>query len=184
MGKNMKIITKSDYLGGLIKEAIAYDKLTDKQAKSYNVGKPIQQVGESLIGIFLMDMLNAGYRVDIEMDMTYGSISQLPLVTSSCLQGHCTEGYDLMIAADATARCLAAYLFALGINEHDTRLKVEQKRTALSKPDPDEGPLWANTMRITTGTIREKDFLIPVMEGGSGHYILRIQRIHEHLLLS
>ena len=170
MIENPMISVQSDYLGSIINAAIEYDKLSDAQSKHYFRDKTTQQHGEVIIGSFLLDMLKAGYRIDVELNMTYTSIKLLPRVMQSYLQSLVDEGRSLNIAADAAARGLAAYLFAVGINEHDTKLTVALKRTAFSKPAPDEGPLWAECLRITTGLKREKDFLISALEGGSGVY--------------
>ena len=162
------VTTKSDYLGGIIQEEIRYSQMTAAQQKKYPEGKTWQQMGESIIGSYLTDMLYAGYREDVSLDMTYGSIRHLPLAMRSNLQSLVDGGRTLQKAADSAARTLAAYLFAVGMNEHDTKLTVEAKRTPISKADPDEGPLWANMFRITTGTRYERDLLIPALEGGSG----------------
>ena len=170
MIENPMISVQSDYLGSIINAAIEYDKLSDAQSKNYFRDKTTQQHGEVIIGSFLLDMLKAGYRIDVELNMTYTSIKLLPRVMQSYLQSLVDEGRSLNIAADAAARGLAAYLFAVGINEHDTKLSVALKRTAFSKPASDEGPLWAECLRVTTGLKREKDFMIPALEGGSGVY--------------
>ena len=161
---------KSDYLAEILQRVFDYDKLTQAQQKRYYDGKTMQQNGEFLIGTFLWDVLRNGFEADVELDMTYTTLDKLPDARRRCLQTYCEDGVALQQAADGTARSFAAYLFALGMNEHDTKLKVSQKGTAFIKPDPAEGPLWGPMLRITTGHDRDKDFLIPALEGGSGVY--------------
>lgn len=170
MIENPTLNVKSDYLAGILQRVFDYDELTKKEQKNYYNDKTMQQNGEFLIGSFLWDVLRSGFEADVELDMTYATLDKLPIVLRRCLQTYCSEPMPLKQAADGTARSFAAYLFALGLNEHETKLKVSQKGTAFLKPDPSEGPLWGPMLRITTGLKREKDFLIPVLEGGSGAY--------------
>ena len=170
MADQAVITAKTDYLGRIIGEAIEFDKLTEVQRKTSPARETMQLTGESLIGTYLLDLLKSGYRAEAALDMTYATLDRLPIALRRCLQTYCEEGMPLKQAADGTARSFAAYLFALGMNEHDARLKVIQKRTAFTAPDPDEGPLWAEMLRITAGTKREKDFLIPALEGMNSVY--------------
>ncbi len=168
MIENPTLNVKSDYLAGILQRVFDYDALTSAQQKNYYNDKTMQQNGEFLIGTFLWDVLRNGFDADVELDMTYATLDRLSVALRRCLQTYCSEPMPLKQAADGTARSFAAYLFALGVNEHGTKLKVTPKGTAFVKPDPAEGPLWGPMLRITTGTRREKDFLIPALEGGSG----------------
>ena len=167
---NPTLTLESDYLGAILQRVLDYDKLTPAQQKKYYEDKTTQQNGEFLIGVFLWDVIQNGYAADVELDMRYDTLHMLPVALRRCLQTYCSEPMPLKQAADGTARSFAAYLFALGMNEHDAKLKVLQKGTAFVRPRPDEGPLWGPYLRITTGLRREKDFLIPALEGGSGVY--------------
>ena len=168
MIENPKLTVKSDYLAGILQRVFDYDKLTPAKQKKYYEDKTMQQNGEFLIGTFLWDVIQNGHYAAVEPDMTYDTLDTLPTALRRCLQTYCSEPLPFRQAADGTARSFAAYLFALGMNEHGTELKVAQKGSALIKPSPDEGPLWGPHLRITTGLRRERDFLIAALEGGSG----------------
>ena len=170
MTENPELTVKSDYLAGILQRVFDYERLTPAQQKKYYDDKTTQQNGEYLIGTFVLDLLRCGYRAGAALDLSYATVKSLPLAFGRSLREDTAAGKDLQTAAEGVAKGLAAYLFALGVNEHDTRLTVTMKRTAFTTPDPDEGPLWAECMRITTGLKREKDFLIPALEGGSGSY--------------
>ena len=170
MTENPELTVKSDYLAGILQRVFDYERLTPAQQKKYYDDKTTQQNGEYLIGTFVLDLLRCGYRAGAALDLSCATVKSLPLALGRSLREDTAVGKDLQTAAEGVAKGLAAYLFALGMNEHDTRLTVTMKRTAFTKPDPDEGPLWAECMRITTGLKREKDFLIPALEGGSGNY--------------
>lgn len=170
MIENPKLTVKSDYLAGILQRVFDYDKLTPAKQKKYYEDKTMQQNGEFLIGTFLWDVIQNGHYADVEPDMTYDTLNTLPTALRRCLETYCSEPLPFRQAADGTARSFAAYLFALGMNEHGTELKVTQKGSALIKPSPDEGPLWGPYLRITTGLRRERDFLIAALEGSSGSY--------------
>ena len=170
MTENLKLTIKSDYLAGILQRVFDYEKLTPDQQKEYFTGKSMQESGEFLIGTFLWDVLRNGFQAGVELDMTYDTLDKLPTALRRCLQTYCDEPMALKKAADATARSFAAYLFALGMNEHDVKLKAVRKGAPFIKPDPAGDPLWGNALRITTGIDREKDFLIPALQGGSGFY--------------
>ena len=168
MIENSKLTVKSDYLAGILQHVSDYEKLSPAQQKKYYDGKTTQQNGEFLIGSFVLDLLRCGYRAGAALDLSYATVKSLPLALGRSLREDTAAGKDLQTAAEGVAKGLAAYLFALGMNEEGAKLKVTQKGTVFLPPRPEEGPLWGPYLRITAGKNREKDFLLPAMEGGSG----------------
>ena len=168
MIENPELLIKSDDLAAILRQVMDEENLTPKQKKQRYDQKTMQQHGEDIIATYVLDVLRNGWQADVELEMTYATLDKLPIALRHCLQVYCDDRRPLKQAAEPTAKSFAAYLFALGMNEHDAKLKVQQKATRFIEPSPNEGPLWANVMRITTGQNRQKDFLLPALEGGSG----------------
>ena len=168
--ENPTLNIKSDELAEILQRVSDYEALSPAKQKVYYDDKNTQQNGEFLIGTFVLDLLRCGYRSGAALDLSYDTVKSLPLALGRSLREDIAAGKDLKSAAESVAKALAAYLFALGMNEEEAKLKVAQKGTAFVQPRLDEGPLWGPYLRITTGKNREKDFLISAMEGGSGVY--------------
>ena len=168
--ENATLNIKSAELAEILRRVSDYEALSPAKQKKYYDDKSTQQNGEFLIGTFVLDLLRCSYRAGTVLDLTYATVKSLPLALGRSLREDTAAGKNLRTAVEGVAKSLAAYLFALAMNEEGAKLKVAQRGTAFVRPGPEEGPLWGPYLRITTGKNHEKDFLIPAMEGSSGVY--------------
>ena len=137
--ENPTLNIKSDELVEILQRVSDYEALSPAKQKDYYDDKNTQQNGEFLIGTFVLDLLRCGYRSGAALDLSYDTVKSLPLALGRSLREDITAGKDLKSAAEGVAKAFAAYLFALGMNEEGTSLKVSQKGTAFIRPAPEEG---------------------------------------------
>lgn len=121
-------------------------------------GKSVQEQGEDLIGTYALDIIFSGWEAGKELDFTYDTLADLPVAVASCYRRN-LKGEHKLTAVDGTAKALAAYFFALAMNEHGYPWQVRKMSTQL------KDPLWASVLRITTGGKLKTDFLLPVYAG-------------------
>ena len=157
MGKGQLTIKNDDLaaiIGRLLKEE------SDQPALD---GKTTQEQGEDLIGTYALDMLYSGLAVDKELDFTYGTLTELPVAVASSYRRY-KKGEHPDFAVESTGKSLAAYFFALAMNEHGLAWDVRQMPVLLNAKNPPKEPLWG-VFRIQTGAKQKSDFLLPVSKG-------------------
>ena len=139
-------------------------------------GKTTQEMGEDLIGSYALDIIFSGLAVDKELDFTYGTLAELPVAVASSYRRY-QKGEHPDFAVESTGKSLAAYFFALAMNEHGLAWDVRQMPVLLNAKNPPKEPLWG-VFRIQTGTKQKSDFLLPVRKG------CRTMKIMEKRLLT
>ena len=126
-------------------------------------GKTMQEQGEDLIGTYALDMVYSGWAVDKELDFTYGTLAELPAAAASCYRRNRKNDPE-PVAVNGTVKAIAAYFFALCMNEHGLAWDVRQMPVLLNAKKPPKDPLWG-VFRIQTGQKQKSDFLLPVSKG-------------------
>ena len=140
---------KNDALGEILSRVIK-----EKPGEAEPDGKTDQEMGENLI---------AEYAVGTDMDFTYETLKDLPTAVSSCYRRY-RKGDHPEYAIVGLMKSLAAYFFALAMNEHDMPWEVLQgKGSSYASGQPRE-TLWG-VFRIQVGKKRKADFLLPVIDG-------------------
>lgn len=126
-------------------------------------GKTPKEMGEDLIGTYVLDMLQSAWAAGKDLDFSYETLSDLPVAAASCYRRN-REDNPEPIAVGGTLKSLAAYFFALAMNEHGLSWEVRQMPVLLNPSKPPRDPLWG-VFRIQTGRNRKTDFLLPVSRG-------------------
>ena len=149
---------KNDALGEILSRVIK-----EKPGEAEPDGKTDQEMGENLIAEYAMDMYYSGSAVGTDLDFTYDTLNDLPTAVSSCYRRY-RKGDHPEYAVVGLMKSLAAYFFALAMNEHDMPWEVLQgKGSSYASGQPRE-TLWG-VFRIQVGKKRKADFLLPVIDG-------------------
>ena len=133
-------------------------------------GQSVQDHGENVIGTYALDIIFSGWEVGKELDFTYETLADLPAAVESCYRRD-LRGEHKLTALDGTTKALAAYFFALAMNEHGCFWQVRKMSMTI------KDPLWADVLRITTGEKLKTDFLLPVSAGCKVSDVMGKQRI-------
>lgn len=133
-------------------------------------GQSVQEHGENVIGIYALDIVFSGWEVGKELDFTYQTLADLPAAVESCYRRD-LRGEHKLTALDGTTKALAAYFFALTMNEHGCSWRVRKMSMTI------KDPLWADVLRITTGEKLKTDFLLPISAGCKVSDVMGKQRI-------
>ena len=153
-----ELVVKSDGLSTIIERL-----LKEKPGKAVFDGKTPKEQGEDLIGTYALDMLYSGMDVGVNLDFAYASLTSLPIAAKSCYERY-KKGEYSEFAVGSTAKSLAAYFFALAMNEHGFRLEVRQMPVLINAAKPSKDPLWG-VFRIQIQGKKKIDFLLPVSVG-------------------
>ena len=137
-------------------------------------GQNVQELGENAIGTYALDIVFSGWEVGKELDFTYQTLAELPTAVESCYRRD-LRGEHKLTALDGTTKALAAYFFALAMNEHGCYWHVRKMSMTI------KDPLWADVLRITTGEKMKMDFLLPVSAGCKVSDVMGKQRISFNL---
>ena len=155
---NGQLLIKNDNLAAVI------NRLSEEKAKKPSFdGKTPQEMGEDLVGTYAMDMLYSGLAVGLKPDFTYSTLKELPVAAASCYRRNKEENPG-PVAVEGTVKALAAYFFALAMNEHGFPWEVQQTPVLLNAAKAPKEPLWG-VFRIKTGGKQKTDFLLPVSAG-------------------
>ena len=134
---------KNDCLGKIICRL-----LEEKSGKPVFDGKTPQEIGEDLIGTYALDMIYSGLEIGKKLDFTYDTLTELPVVLASCYRRNKSDPPPAAI--NGTVKALAAYFFALAMNEHDFSWDVRQMPVLLNAKNPPKDPLWG-VFRVQIG---------------------------------
>ena len=160
----MDLMIKNEHVLDLLNESNRTSNFTAKEEQAYLEKLDAVQRAEYILSGYLADMLRNSIEVHKELDLSYGTVGNLPAVLSLRLR-EIREMKDAWQDSVASlAKSLAAYLFFLAMNEHGCALKVVQMGTPFAPPPKSEEPLWGDLFRYKTGVRREVDFLPAVME--------------------
>ena len=153
-----ELTIKNNDLGAIIGRV-----LEEEPGKINFDGTTTQEQFEDMIGTYALDIVNSGWAAGKDLDFSYDTLSDFPVAVASCYQRSRKDRSE-DLAVNATIKALAAYFFALSMNEHglpwDVRFLPEKMRT--NRLDPS---IWGGVSRITTGKKHKADFLLPVLEG-------------------
>ena len=149
---------KNDDLGAIIGRV-----LEGEPGKINFDGTTTQEQFEDMIGTYAMDIIYSGWAAGKDLDFSYETLSDLPVAVASCYQRNRNDRPE-DIAVNGTIKALAAYFFALSMNEHglpwNVQLLPEKTRTNMYDP-----AVWSGISRVTTGKKHKADFLLPVLAG-------------------
>ena len=137
--------------------------LNEKTGKPIFDEKTPQEHGEDLIGTYALDMFYSGIDVGVDLNFTYAGLKDLPIAAKSCYERY-KKGDHPEFAIGSTAKSLAAYFFALAMNEHGFLLNVRQMPVLMNAAKPPKDPLWG-VFRIQILGKKSADFLLPVSAG-------------------
>ena len=153
-----ELTIKNDDLGAIIGRV-----LEGEPGKINFDGTTTQEQFEDMIGTYALDIVNSGWAAGKDLDFSYDTLSDFPVAVASCYQRSRKDRSE-DLAVNATIKALAAYFFALSMNEHglpwNVRFLPEKMRT--NRLDPSN---WGGVSRITTGKKHKADFLLPVLAG-------------------
>ena len=134
----------------------------------------LDEMTQIMLGGYVQDVLEYSEAAGHPLDLTYGTVDKLPFALAPLYRDRLGEGEGEAAeqkAAISTAKHLAAYLFALAVNEHDCLIKVTRVGGPMMKRDPNAEPAWVNnTVRIQIGTDRRRDFLPAVLDATGLEY--------------
>lgn len=153
-----KIAIKNDALTVIIGRL-----LEEEPGKPVLEGKTEQQKLEDVIGTYALDIVYSGWAAGKDLDFSYETLSDLPVAVASCYQVSRKDRPE-ELAVNATIKALAAYFFALSMNEHGLPWNVRflPEKMCTNRLDP---AIWSGVSRITTGKKHKADFLLPVLAG-------------------
>ncbi|MBQ9045132.1 MAG: hypothetical protein IJ112_04220 [Oscillospiraceae bacterium] len=144
----------------------------------------MDEMAQIMLGGYVQDVLEYSEEAGYPLDLTYGTIDKLPFALAPLYRDRLGEGEGEAAeqkAAVATAKHLAAYLFALAMNEHNCVLSAKRVRLPMLQPDPKAEPAWVNnSVRIQTGMKRQMDFL-PVVLDATGLDYFHGEKPHLHI---
>lgn len=144
----------------------------------------MDEMTQIMLGGYVQDVLECSEAAGYPLDLTYGTVKKLPFALARIYHDRLEEGEGEAAeqkAAVSTAKHLAAYLFALAVNEHDCPIKVTRVGGPMMKRDPNAEPAWVNnTVRIQIGTDRRRDFL-PVVLDATGLDYFPGEKPHLHI---
>ena len=153
-----ELTIKNNDLGAIIGRV-----LEEEPGKINFDGTTTQEQFEDMIGTYAMDIVYSGWAAGKDLDFTYETLSDLPVAVTSCYQRSRKDRPEDP-AVNATVKALAAYFFALSMNEHGLPWNVqflpEKMRTNMYDP-----AVWSGISRVTTGKKHKADFLLPVLAG-------------------
>ena len=134
----------------------------------------MDEMTQIMLGAYVQDVLECSEAEGYPLDLTYGTVKKLPFALARIYKDRLEEGEGEAAeqkAAVSTAKHLAAYLFALAVNEHDCPIKTTSVGGPMMKRDPNAEPAWVrNTVRIQVGSDRKRDFLPAVPEATGLEY--------------
>ena len=135
---------------------------------------PMDEMTQIMLGGYVQDVLEYSEAAGYPLDLTYGTVKKLPFALARLYRDRLEAGEGEAAeqkAAVSTAKHLAAYLFALAVNEHDCAIKTTSVGGPMMKRDPNAEPAWVNnTVRIQIGSDRKRDFLPAVLEATGLEY--------------
>ena len=143
--------------------AIIERLLQQEPGESTDAGKSTQELGENLVGAFALDMLKNGQSTDPVLDASYATLGSLQQAVALCYRGY-RKSNNVSASVEATAQSLAAYFFALAMNEHGCAWEVSRMPVLLHSSTTAAKSLWG-VLRIRTGLTEKPDFLTPVRAG-------------------
>ncbi len=164
-GKHVELKINNDLIIGMLDRYAKTSSFSKKEEQNYFKSTGVKEQGEYIFMGYAMDMVNNSLKTGNALDLTYESLKYIPQAMQAFIQDCRKKGLILNSLSDTVARGFAAYLTILGMNEHNCDFKVYKLGTSLMPPPESEYPLWANLLRIKTGTRREVDFLPAVTEG-------------------
>lgn len=134
----------------------------------------MDEMTQIMLGGYVQDVLECSEAAGDPLDLTYGTVKKLPFALAQIYRDRLEEGEGEAAeqkAAVSTAKHLAAYLFALAVNEHDCPITTTSVGGPMMKRDPNAEPAWVNnTVRIQIGTDRKRDYLPAVLEATGLEY--------------
>ena len=142
----------------------------------------MDEMTQIMLGGYVQDVLEYSEAAGYPLDLTYGTVKKLPFALAPLYRSELGEGKAAeQRAAVTTAKHLAAYLFALAVNEHDCPIRTTSVGGAMMKRDPNAEPAWVrNTVRIQVGSDRKRDFL-PAVLGATGLEYFPGEKPHLHI---
>ena len=162
----MNYQVNSDYIQKVL-EIIEEDKSFSGDAKAYQelVSKSFstsEGAIQRILAGYLQSLEEAVEASNLELDLTYDTVQNIPIALASLAITQQQAGYDLERNINVTAKTFAAYLTLLAINNHNVRYDIEQfsNRNNVSKPN-----LWADVFSLRLNFKKNSDFLPAVMEG-------------------
>ncbi len=153
-----ELVIKNDELSVIIGRLLA-----EKSGEPQMNNRTQQEIGEDLVGTYALDMLYSGMAVGVDMGFAYDSLKNLPIAAKSCYERY-KKGDHPEFAIGSTAKSLAAFFFALAMNEHGFLLEARQMPTLVNPSKPPKDPLWG-VFRIQIQGKKKADFLLPVSAG-------------------
>jgi len=160
----MDLMIKNEHVLDLLNESNRTSNFTAKEEQAYLEKLDAVQRAEYVLSGYVADMLRDSIEVHRELDLSYGTVGNLPAVLGLRLREIRDMKTPWQDSVASLAKSLAAYLFFLAMNEHGCALKVTQMGTPFAPPLKSEEPLWGDLFRYKTGVRREVDFLPAVME--------------------
>lgn len=160
----MDLMIKNEHVLDLLNESNRTANFAAKEEQAYVEKLDAVQRAEYVLSGYVADMLRNSIEVHKELDLSYGTVGNLPAVLGLRLREIREMKAPWQDCMSSLAKNLAAYLFFLAMNEHGCALKVTQMGTAFAPPPKSEKPFWGDLFRYKTGVRREVDFLPAVME--------------------
>lgn len=156
----------------LMLKNISVAQMLEKASKKMTTEMSLEEKTQVMIGAYVKDVLECSEEVGHPLDLTYETVDKLPFALAAIYQGGLGSGEEEeQRAAISTAKHLAAYLFALAMNEHNCTLSSKRVRLPMMQPDSKEEPAWVNnTVRIQTGVKRPLDFFPAVLDATGLEY--------------
>lgn len=160
----ISVTTKNDYtkkMVDLLFENIGLDTngLAEKAA-----GLSIHEIGQSITGAFVSDLLTESADTDVPLELTYDTVKELTACAARLYTYNISvNGMEIAHAKSLFCRMIAAYLIYLCANEHGCKLDVSKLASAPS-PSEDE-KYWASCIEIRIGNKSKVNFLVAAIEG-------------------
>ena len=166
----------------LVLKNVAVAQMLEKAGDKMTRQTSMDEAAQIMIGAYVQDVLEYSAEAGQLLDLTYGTVDKLAFSLAALYRTELGEGDAAeQRAAVTTAKHLAAYLFALAMNEHGCTLKATRAYLPVMKTTPADEPAWVNnTVRIRTGIVRQLDFLPAVLEATGLEYFPG-ERPHLHI---
>ena len=159
MSASFELTIKNDRLAAIVGRLLQEQDMSKPDFD----GKTEQQIGEDMIATYAYDLLISGVNAGVKLDFSYQTLANLTSAVYPCFQGYAAQA-PFEASVEGLTKSIAAYLFALAMNEHGCEWEVRRMPVLLNPSKPSPSPLWG-VFRIQTGIQKKDDFLLSVNQG-------------------
>ena len=155
----------SDYVKRVLEikketESFIHDPVKTRQYINEQLSTDNEHIQLAISG-YLDSLEKAAEMAGVELDLTYDTISSLPVALTALAMLQAKGGYEKNRNAVVLMHTLAAYLTLLAVNNHDLKVSIEQMTSDLNASRPE---LWVDMYSMKFNLKKKSDFRIGAMK--------------------